>query len=251
MIEISNELSEIAGAFAADGCLQPQYLCMWGNIYQDKDYYDFIIKPFFKKAFNIDIRPHEKRSNSVYGFYLCKKEIVKFFNKKLNFPIGKKTYTVSVPPKIFKSKNLNLYSTFIRGFADCDGGINFHRRYGTYSLFKRTYHVYPRVEIRSVSYRIIKQISFMLKRLKINNKIELIVRQKENEADAYRISLRGSKIIDFINKIGFNNPAQITKYLIWKKFGFCPSYTTLGERKKILKGEISPYSYYGPVAQPG
>ena len=222
------------------------YVC-GGNIYGDKDYYNTVVKSLFKNVFNVKIRPHEKKSNSVYGFYLCKKHLVNFFNKELNFPIGKKTYTVSVPIEIFRSKNLGLYSSFIRGFADCDGGINFHRRYGTYSLFKRTYHVYPRVEIRSVSYRIIKQISFMLKRLKINNKIELIVRHKETEADAYRISLRGSKIIDFINKIGFNNLVHITKYLIWRKFGFCPPHTTLEERKKILKGEVSPYSYYGPV----
>ena len=40
------------------------------------------------------------------------------------------------------------------------------------------------------------------------------------------------------------NPKHITKYLIWKKFGFCPTNTTLEERRKILKGEINPYSYY-------
>ena len=36
------ELAEILGMFAADGCLQKDYICMWGNIHEDKDYYDKI-----------------------------------------------------------------------------------------------------------------------------------------------------------------------------------------------------------------
>ncbi|MBI2148125.1 hypothetical protein HYU23_00445 [Candidatus Woesearchaeota archaeon] len=43
---------------------------------------------------------------------------------------------------------------------------------------------------------------------------------------------------------GFNSRKHLTKYLVWKKFGFCPHYTNLPQRELILKGELDPYSFY-------
>jgi len=40
-----------------------------------------------------------------------------------------------------------------------------------------------------------------------------------------------------MNFIGFNNPVHITKYQIWKKFGFCPPNTNLQHRIRILDDE--------------
>jgi len=45
-------------------------------------------------------------------------------------------------------------------------------------------------------------------------------------------------------KVGFNNPAQYSKYGVWKKFGFCPSNTTILQRKLILQGKLNPSSLY-------
>ena len=99
------ELSEICGMFAADGCMQKGYICMWGNIIEDRDYYDRYLAPLFNQTFNKKFNVHEKKSNSVYGFYLCSKRIVKLFNEVSDFPIGKKTYTVKVPNILLKSKD--------------------------------------------------------------------------------------------------------------------------------------------------
>ena len=53
-----------------------------------------------------------------------------------------------------------------------------------------------------------------------------------------------------MKKIGFNNYAKYSKYEVWKKFGFCPPYTTLKQRKKILNGELDPYSFYSNGMSP-
>ena len=111
-MKIDNQISELLGMFAADGCLQSAYACMWGNINQDKGYYDRIVCPLFSRVFNKKIIAHEKKSNSVYGFYLCGKEIVKFFREH-GFVVGKKTYSVGVPKEIIESQNLSLYASFI------------------------------------------------------------------------------------------------------------------------------------------
>ena len=39
--------------------------------------------------------------------------------------------------------------------------------------------------------------------------------------------------------IGFSNEKHLTKYLIWKKFGFCPPNTTLKQRLLILNDKMN------------
>ena len=80
---VTMELAELAGLFAADGSMQQKHLCFWGNISEDRDYYDFVIKKLFIEAFNINVRLHEKKSNSVYGFYICDRKVLVCFNKYL------------------------------------------------------------------------------------------------------------------------------------------------------------------------
>ena len=239
---INCEIAEILGMFAADGCLQPRYVCMWGNINQDKDYYDNIVCPLFSKVFGKTITAHEKRSNSVYGFYLCGKGIVEFF-RQYGFNVGKKTHTVEVPKIILESDNLKLFASFIRGLVDSDGCINFLRRTGNYSEFKRKFHTYPRIFIGSVSRRIIKDVSYMLVKLKIKHTLERkdTSNCKKNKSDVFLIVIRGEERMGrWMSFIGFNNPVQFTKYEIWKMYGFCPSNTTLEQRKLILKQELDP-----------
>lgn len=246
-MKITPELAEIAGAFAADGCLQKGYLCMWGNITEDREYYDKHLVPLFEGAFNITLRAHEKRSNSVYGFYLCNRQIVKLFNEQFSFPVGKKTYTVSAP-NIIKQSSDEIKAAFIRGYTDCDGSLNFHKRYGKgYSVFNRTFHVYPRIHITSVSQAIINDISYMLDSLNIKHSLEKQCPDgcKKRKAFAHILTVRGTnRLKNWMNIIGFNNPAQFTKYLTWKKYGFCPANTNLKERKEMLIGSLNPEYFY-------
>lgn len=84
----------------------------------------------------------------------------------------------------------------------------------------------------------------MLSKLQINKNIRIVKSKNLNETYQYEIALIGSNALIYTNKIGFNNPVNITKYTIWKKFGFCPPKLSSEERRKILKGDINPYSYY-------
>lgn len=249
-LKISEELAEILSMFAADGCLQEDYICMWGNITEDKDYYNIIVCPLFSKVFQRKIIAHEKKSNSVYGFYLCSKEIVKFF-KELGFTRNK-TYTVKVPEIIFKSDNLKIQAAFIRGFLDCDGHINFLKRNGKYCLFKRKFNTYPRIEVSVVSEQIIDDIRSLLDKLEIKHTKHIQKNNQPNRAIQYKIVIRGiERTGKWMKLIGFNNPAQFTKYLIWKRFGFCPARTTIKQRKLILKNKISPKSFYEDMLPTG
>ena len=64
------------------------------------------------------------------------------FNQVLGFPIGKKTYIVEVPEIIYKNKDENIISAFLRGFFAGDGCLNFDKRYGKHRKILRIIHTY-------------------------------------------------------------------------------------------------------------
>ena len=185
---ITPELAEISGMFAADGSLQEEHICMWGNITEDREYYDTIVCPLFSKVFNKKVIAHEKKSNSVYGFYICDKEIIKIF-KELGFSRNK-TYTVKTPKQILEGGK-EIQKAFIRGFADGDGCFSLMIRKGKYSEFKRKFNTYPRISINVISQTIINEISSMLNELKIKHTKYVSKSYKPNEKDQYKIMIRG------------------------------------------------------------
>ncbi|MBU4069617.1 MAG: hypothetical protein KJ646_01410 [Nanoarchaeota archaeon] len=244
-MKITKEFAEILGMFAADGCIQHlHYVCMWGNIYEDQEYYDEIVCKLFSQVFNKKVVAHEKKSNSVYGFYICDKEIIKIF-KELGFS-NNKTYNVKVPEEILNSNDEEIIAAFIRGFTDCDGCLTFMKRKEKgYSEFKRKFNTYPRIFINIVSKNMINDLSYLLKKLKIKHSVHTRKTKKLTEKNQYVITIRGEKRIEkWKDKIGFNNYSKLTKYLIWKRFGFCPTKINLNQRKLILKNELNPHSFY-------
>ena len=48
----------------------------------------------------------------------------------------------------------------------------------------------------------------------------------------------------WMDKINFNNFKHLSKYLIWKQYGFCPPKTNLKQREEILSEKLDPYSFY-------
>jgi hypothetical protein len=245
MFKLNPGISEIAGIFAADGSMQKEHICFWGNITEDKDHYDKIIKSLFKKSFNVEVRPHSKKSNSVYGFYVCNKEIIKYFNEYLGFPFGSKTYSLEIPKKIVNSGNLKIWSSFIRGFCDSDGCLTFGKRYGTCRNILKTIHTYPRIQINSVSSKVIADLSLLLGRLNINHSVCQKKYRKPNESTVYLLQVCGKNNLEsWVKTIGFNNSVHKTKYEIFKRFNFVPVNISLSKRKEILEGKINPWIYY-------
>ena len=42
--------------------------------------------------------------------------------------------------------------------------------------------------------------------------------------------------------IGMKNSVKFSRYLVWEKFGFCPTNMTLKQREDILNGKLDIYS---------
>ncbi len=83
----------------------------------------------------------------------------------------------------------------------------------------------------------------MLKRLNIQHTVYSRESGKPNEKRYYVIMVRGSpRVEDWMSKIGFNNPAQFSRYQVWKKFGTSPPKSTLEQRKLILESKLNPFN---------
>ena len=246
MNKISPEISEVAGLFAADGSMQKNHICFWGNPKADKSFYDVYLTRLFYKAFNIEINPYYKPSNSVYGFYICNKEIINYFQNVLSFFPGSKTYIVKIPYLIMNSKNKKIKSSFIRGFFAGDGSLSFMKRYGVNnSLFKKTHHYYPRIQIQSASKSIISQMSYILDELKINNFNNNRTNKIKNNSDPSVLNVYGLKQLEkWVKTIGFSNKNHGSRYKVFKKFGFVPPLTTFSESIKIINNQLNPYLFY-------
>jgi DNA-binding transcriptional regulator WhiA len=251
MNNITNEIAEIAGFFAADGSMQKNHICFWGNPSEDRDYYDFHLKNLFYKAFKIEINPHDKFSNSVYGFYICNKEIINYFQEHLNFFPGSKTYIVEIPEKILKNNNSSIKSSFINGLFAGDGSLSFMKRYSTnYNMFLQKYHCYPRIQIQLASKNIIYQMSKILIDLGIPNFINERLGKRKNQADTYVLNVYGKKRLKkWVKIIGFSNNNHMTRFKIFKKFGFVPPKTTYTERVNIINNQQNPYLNYSNRGQ--
>ena len=61
--------------------------------------------------------------------------------------------------------------------------------------------------------------------------------KKQNEKRKYLITISG---IDGLEKwtelIGMKNPVKLSRYLVWKKFGFCPTNTNPKTKRRYFKG---------------
>lgn len=238
MISLTPDLAEICGIHAGDGYMRTRErnkgeIDISGNV-EEKEYYDNHVIPIFNKIFNLNIKGR-LFSRGTYGFVCYIKKVRDKF-LEMGFPDGKKSLIVRVPKLILNSKDNILYAIFLRGLLDTDGHIGFIKRNsGKYCKFKMNHNYYPMIYLNTISKQLAKDSSYMLNFLDINHFINIYNPKKINEHKRYSIIINGVKRLEkWMKLIGSKNPVKYSRYLIWKKFGFCPTHTTLAQRKDIL-----------------
>jgi len=245
MMKLTPELAEICGIHAGDGYLRDdgkrRELDISGSL-DEKEYYDNHVQFLFRKVFGIKVNNKNFPSRGTYGFVIRDKYITRVLHE-IGFPYGKKSTTVRIPRQILRSKDKLIHARFLRGLFDTDGGLSFKRGYGKYVEFKRKYPYYPRINLGSVSERLIEEVGVLLKKLGFNFFRHIYRPKRKNENVVYHITINGvSRLSRWMNTIGIKNTTKLSRYLIWKKFGFCPTNITFKQRKDILNGKIDPYS---------
>jgi hypothetical protein len=193
----------------------------------------------FKKLFNII--PHS-RLNSVgcIGLNVRSKAFVTYLNKCVGLPLGKKD-SINIPNTILNSGLENSLAC-IKGIFDTDFSLTFKRK-------NKKFHSYPIIELKANSENLIKSINLILNSVGIYS--FLMVRQTQDirfKKDVLQniLTISGNNNLKkWFKLIGSKNPSYLSRYAVYKKFGFCPPYTNYLERKKILLGQIDPRLFYG------
>ncbi|MBI5871778.1 hypothetical protein HZB88_01700 [archaeon] len=158
-------LAEIAGVFAGDGSL---YRTSRGCVLEirgspkELEYYKRYVKPIFERVTNekVKIIKRNYTGGFLIGIRTCRSNICNFFNKELDFPIGKKSNIVKVPRVIINDKN--LWKDYIRGVFDSDGSI-YMRTSGRKGKYPQ-----PIVDFSSTSERHLEELYKMLKFIGFN-----------------------------------------------------------------------------------
>lgn len=206
---LSEDLSYIVGVLAGDGnifCRKDKYdyriKCV-GNPLDEKEYYSSILKPLFKRVFNLDIIVKEQDSGTTYGFYIYSKALVRYLTEVFELPNGKKTNRLKIPHIL---QNSGFIVPFIRGLADTDFCVTYKKN-----------STYPCIVGSSDSKEFMKEISKELKKLdfkfyEVYGYKMKDSRFKKGYSTINRIEINGKDNLDlWIKKIGFLSPKHLNK----------------------------------------
>lgn len=245
--ELSLDLCYVVGAHIGDGCMNiyrrkkqvDYYYNCGGHPINDKYWYDNILAPLKKKLFNLQLEA-KNCSDGTYSIQFRSKAVVTFYNKCVGLPLGKKSAIIDIP-QIILGAGMPYILACISGIFDTDFALTFKNK-------NNTVHSYPFIELKVKSNHLVKTISRILTKIGISHS-----KGKCSEFDArigkdinlHRVSLSGRINIDkWFELIGSRNPNYLSKYQIWKRFGFCPPRLNYYQRKEILDGIKNPLEYY-------
>jgi intein/homing endonuclease len=237
MPKIDEDLAEIIGIHIGDGCISQnkrysEYY-LGGDLTEEKEYHDKWVTPLFNKKimmplFKKKVKYKEHPKVGIYGFHIFNEKLVSFF-KKLNMPSGSKK-NIQIPKQIIINKE--LAKRFLRGLFDTDGSIYFHKNLST----RNPIHNRPVIKLGTVSEILICQVFDLLKNLGLHPRLKKPYKGKRDLNHIHTVLIYRKKDIEyFIEHVRFKNSKHITKWQLFKKSGYCPPYTTLKQRKKLLK----------------
>ena len=242
----SDVLAEIAGIHAGDGYLRNKnHKWEWdvSGSYDEKEYYDNHVIPLFNKLFSLGIKGRFFPCRHTYGFVIRDREIIKYAHNVLGFPYGSKSSKVRISDMIMQ--NRNLWAPFLRGYFDTDGHYSCAKKYGKYGNFKKCFHAYPRVAFSTISRPLSNDLFEIFNSLGWKCCSLIHKPLKKTESLKYRYEFNGINRVHRVMKfIKPKNSTKNSRYLIWKKFGFCPTNISYSQRILILKNKLNPYIFY-------
>lgn len=198
-----------------------------GHYIEEFEWYKQHLIPLIKKLFNKSAILRITTSKTV-NVIVYSKAITLFLSKTCGLPLGrKKNYRF---PEIIQKGSSETKKNYLRGLADADFSLTFKKRH-------KDENYYPVIDCQTadeVLYNATKEILIELGfRFYCNSRI---CKRGEKRHKNYYLQLNGTtELKKWMDNIGFDSPVQKTKYLLWKKQGFVPPYTSLKERLSALK----------------
>jgi len=236
--ELNEDLAEFVGIVAGDGHLNCFSKRNWnsfsititGSISEDIEYFNIAVQPLFTRLFNTRLRVTYQTHKNYFNANNCSKAIVIYLNKNFQIPIGNKCSLIHIPRNIIESENLVL--PFVRGLADTDFSLGFKN--------KGKSHSYPVIKGSFKSRAIVEDLNKVLRNFEFSTNVCFNESNFDKRFgigyERHSIYISGHKNLErWMAIIGFRNPRLVSKYMTWKKLGFCPPNTKLKERLILLE----------------
>lgn len=238
----SQLLAYETGVHIGDGSLQiidkkTHSIRYFGHSDDDWLYFSRVLPEIIKRLYNKDVKPLKRKNTKKCVLSICSKKIA-LFKKSIGLPVGNKIILKDLPDFIKKDKELLI--NCLRGIADTDFTLTFNKNH-------KSLHPYPEISCVMSNKDLIISLHKHLKEIGLHFNLKTDVKRirKGNINIEHKITMYGKdNFLEWMDKIGFLNPKHITKFLVWRKFGFCPPHLTTKQRILILRGELNPHSFY-------
>lgn len=211
MLELNEELAELAGTIIGDGCLS-KYWARYDNCWRfeiaytghahDREHYTNFIRPTFIKYFGIKGSLTNRKTCNAVQFHMKSKRPFDYFNA-LGLPIGHKQFDLKIPLKILENNVFAL--SCVKGIWDTDGSI--YRRYSKiYRSQKKHYPNYAIMELKMKA----NVVNDVKKILEANNISCNRIVQNDGE---YVLRITNQKMIQkYVQSIGFRNKYHLNRF---------------------------------------
>ena len=218
----NNQLAEFIGILLGDGNLHKTSTCITivGSI-EEKGYYEDHVIPLIKNLFEVNPKLRKRNDRNAYYIQFHSKKAMDFL-LRIGMIRGNKK-NARIPPVI--KTNKEYITAFLRGLFDTDGCLKFSKQNK-----ERLY--YPRIRLGLLDSPLVYEIKGLLHKLEFN--FSVYKNTRFNGLITYEIS--GCKNLErWMKEIGSNNPVQLSKYLVWKKYGFYTAKSSLRLRLQSLQ----------------
>ena len=200
-MEINSDVATMYGILAGDGCLSRTvnnklFISITCNFHDDKPFFDKIVIPLMTR---IREKETKYRSREALGKIEINFMDTQFFNffENLGFPVGKKSTKLFIPSCLG-----DFTKDIILGYFATDGSLVLTDNNGI---------LYPRLEIQSLSQKILKQVLEFLHSFGVTGNVYKI--QYKDYKPIYRLQCNGlGNLILFEKNIGFLNPKHRVKF---------------------------------------
>jgi len=218
---ISPQLAYFLAMLIGDGSvgtLDRPTIYMVGHSVDERSFYDSIIIPLIGKLFGVQPYSYTRKRKQAYALHFKSRRLVEYLVDEIGFPNKKEPKRV---PIAISSAPESIVLAFIRGLFDSDGSLIFSKK--TYSNYQ-----YPSIEIKSVNRRLAYSTTRMLSVLGFRASLGRSV-------ESWVVRINGCEMLElWMTRIGSWNVKHLTKYLLWKKQGFCIPKTTVPIRLTML-----------------
>jgi intein/homing endonuclease len=224
---LTQSLAYFLGYLLGDGCTSAasgNYVVTVSCHSIDEDYFaKNTLVPLVKKLFGVRPCFYKRKNQNAYCMHFGSKRVVSYLTNVVGFPLGQAPKQV---PKLVRGATMQMKIAFIRGLFDADGSL----------VFSKKHHekpAYPSIELKSVDLEILEWVMGVLRELGLRVSLGRSV-----ESRVLRVN--GEDMLEsWMKRVGSSNLKHISKYKVWKKYGYCPTNTTVPDRLRLLRTGLS------------